>query len=387
MTLCEVARGDLFLGYELVRTLLISWHWSKTSLWRHVDVTFYARFHTVSKVTRGGRLFGIDPLTGKDFSHRKAWIEKLIKHFAGQFAIDVLSFSVMSNHHHQLLRSRPDVAKTWDDTEVARRWLMICPKRKDENNNPMDPLESELDVIRNNPAKVEEIRVRLSDVSWWMRLINQDVAQKANKEDDASGRFFEDRFKGIPVIDEATVLACSVYVDLNWIRACMADTIEQSDFTSGQRRFQALKAHRELFEGFGGNSAVAQRLKLADSFLAPVNLCEATESPGPIPSVSDDRCSDKGFVPMTAEAYLELVDWSARQVASGKPGSTPTSLPPVLERLGLKPTVWLKLVKNFDDLFKTMAGFPENIDQQRAIGTGRRFNVPKQTREALSQSA
>jgi hypothetical protein len=34
----------------------------------------------------------------------------------------------MSNHIHLVLRSRPDVVDTWDDREVARRWLMICPE-------------------------------------------------------------------------------------------------------------------------------------------------------------------------------------------------------------------------------------------------------------------
>lgn len=28
------------------------------------------------------------------------------------------------------LWSRPDVVETWDDTEVARRWLILCPVRK-----------------------------------------------------------------------------------------------------------------------------------------------------------------------------------------------------------------------------------------------------------------
>ncbi|MFN7892926.1 MAG: hypothetical protein ACK5OC_21705, partial [Pirellula sp.] len=36
---------------------------------------------------------------------------------------------VISNHIHLVLRSRPDVVDTWDDREVARRWLMICPKK------------------------------------------------------------------------------------------------------------------------------------------------------------------------------------------------------------------------------------------------------------------
>ena len=341
--------------------------------------------HAVSRVTRGCFLFGDDPRSGKNYDHRKGWIEELIARFAAQFAIDVLAYSILSSHHHQMLRSRHDIVQTWDDTEVARRWLMICPIRKDKDGNPLSPSESELDTIRNCPIRLQEIRLRLSDVSWWMRLLNQRVAQRANKEDGAKGRFFEDRFKGIPVIDDASVLSCAVYVDLNWIRACMAETLELSDYTSAQRRIEAVKTETSSSEL--SEDAERRRQRLADSFLAPVNLCKATGRTEPRPSESDARCSDKGFLPMTSQEYLELLDWSARQVAIGKRGRTPDELPPILRRLGLEPTVWLELVANFDDLFTTMAGRPENIDQKRGRQTGRRFHVRRRTRELFAQAA
>ena len=341
--------------------------------------------HAISRTTRACWLFGDDPCSGKNYDHRKVWIENLIEHFAAYFAIDVLAYSILSNHHHQMLRSRADIVQTWDDTEVARRWLMICPERKDSEGHPLPPSEAELNKIRNCPIRLEEIRLRLSDVSWWMRLLNQRVAQRANCEDQAKGRFFEDRFKGIPVIDEESVLACAVYVDLNWIRACMAETLEQSDYTSCQRRIAALKTDThptELNEG-----AKHRRKLLADSFLAPVDLCESSGRSGPRPSVCGARCSDKGFLPMSSQEYLELLDWSARQAASGKRGRTPTERPPILRRLGLSTTVWLQLVANFDDLFTTMAGLPEHVDQERGRETGRRFHVPKQTRKLFAQAA
>ena len=341
--------------------------------------------HAVSRTTRACWLFGDDPSSGKNYDHRKGWIEGLIKRFAACFAIDVLSYSVLSSHHHQMLRSRPDVAREWDDTEVARRWLMICPERKDNDGNPLPPSESELNKIRNCPERLEEIRLRLSDVSWWMRLLNQRVAQRANKEDGGKGRFFEDRFKGIPVIDEESVLACAVYVELNWIRACMAETLEMSDYTSAQRRIEALKA--ETHAPVVSDEVQRDRQQLADSFLAPVDLCEAVGVPGPQASGNGARCSNKGFLPMTCPAFLELLDWSARQMASGKRGRTDEALPPILLRLGLSPTVWLELVANFDDLFTTMAGLPEHIDQERGKHTGRRFHVPRRTRALLAQSA
>lgn len=366
--------------------------------------------HAISRCTRACRLLGDDPLTGKNCDHRKQWIEDIIKHFAANFAIDVLSYAVLSNHHHQLFRSRPDVVDTWDDTEVARRWLMICPKRKDKVGNPMSPSDPELDVIRNNPVMVEELRVRLSNVSWWMRLLNQRVAQDANKEDGAKGKFFEDRFRGIPVIDEGVQLACSIYIDLNCIRAGMAETIEQSKYTSIGRRFQALQdnlSHLDLKEvdisgvEHAENEAAGQKTLeaelgdlprrdhcgSADSFLAPINVCESVKTPGPDANQTGTRCSDKGFLSMSAEEYLEVADWSARQVVEGKPGHTPPDYPPVLARLGLEPTVWGRLVADFDDLFSTMAGRPENIDQERGLQTGQRFYVRKETRELFAQSA
>ena len=349
--------------------------------------------HVLSRTTRACWLFGDDPLTGKNYDHRKRWIEDLIKRFAAHFAIDVLAYSVLSNHHHQLLRSRPDIVETWSDSEVARRWLMICPKRKDKHGNAKPPTKKELDTIRNCPATLKEYRKRLSDISWWTRLLNQRVAQRANREDDAKGRFFEDRFKGIPVIDEEAVLACAVYVDLNWIRACMAETLELSDFTSAQCRIEALKAETEASSSNQSvdRPAESRPAELADAFLAPVDLCEAAAPPGPQPAGPQPagraaRCSDKGFLAMSCPEYLELLDWSARQVAEGKPGRTPGHLPPILLRLGLAPTVWLELVCNFDDLFSTIAGLPEHIDQECGRQTGRPFHVNQRTRDLFAQA-
>ncbi len=87
------------------------------------------------------------------------------------------SRNVIGNQLHLVLRSRPDVVAVWDDTDVARRWLMLCPLQRDEHGQPVEPTEFELNRIRNDKDRLAEIRLRLSDISWWMRLLSQNIAQ------------------------------------------------------------------------------------------------------------------------------------------------------------------------------------------------------------------
>ena len=150
--------------------------------------------HVISRVVRRCFLLGDDPVTGKNFNHRKGWIEERLRRLAGAFGIDLLAFSCLSNHFHLILRSRPDVVAAWDDTEVARRWLLLCPIRKGDDAASLEPNEFELNSIRHDPDRLAKIRSRLSDISWWMRLLCQDIAQRANREDGEVGKFFQSRF-------------------------------------------------------------------------------------------------------------------------------------------------------------------------------------------------
>ena len=48
---------------------------------------------------------------------------------------------------------------------------------------------SKSELIFFNQA-VKQYRERLSSISWFMRLLNEDIARKANKEDNCTGRFY-----------------------------------------------------------------------------------------------------------------------------------------------------------------------------------------------------
>jgi len=96
----------------------------------------------------------------------------------------------------------------------------------------------------------------------------------------------------------------------------------------------------------------------ADEFLAPVGLQESTTKPGPNASRNDCRCSNKGFLPISAADYLVLLDWTARLLLKGKRGRTRSRSPPILDRLSLSPDIWHGLVSGFGKMFSNVAGQP-----------------------------
>jgi hypothetical protein len=355
-----------------------------------------AILHVTNRTVRRCFLLGTDPVSGKNYDHRKVWIEQQLERLAGGFGIDLLGYAILSNHYHCILRSRPDVVATWDDTEVARRWLRLCPPRKAADGTPEEPTACELNSIRHDPDRVRQIRSRLSDVSWWMRLLCQNIALRANHEDGETGKFWQARFRAVRLLDEAALLACAAYVDLNPIRAALAETLEQSDFTSVQRRIQTLQptppgvpeAGSEAEGTRGGRrprvASGPTRAPAADRFLAPLTMDERATAPRVSGNGGGSRCSDKGFLPLSVPEYLELLDWTARQTVAGKRGTTPTETPPILERLSLPPDTWCALVRDFGRLFCHVAGDPQTVDGTRSRMHRRRFHLRRPARELLT---
>ena len=175
--------------------------------------------HCINRAVRRAMLCGVDHFSGKSYEHRRDWVKERLVYLAKFYGIDVLGYAIMGNHLHVILRNRPDVVATWSDDEVARRIWFLFPKRKDAEKNPCDPTEFEINMLKADSKKLAEYRSRLSDISWLMRQLAEHVAIRANREDKCTGRFWEGRFKSQPLLDEAAIIACSAYVDLNPVRA------------------------------------------------------------------------------------------------------------------------------------------------------------------------
>ena len=88
-------------------------------------------YHCMARCVRRAFLCGYDEFSGKDYEHRKEWIRLRLKELAGVFAVDFCDYAVMSNHLHVILRNRPDWVESWSNEEVATRWRLLFPLRRD----------------------------------------------------------------------------------------------------------------------------------------------------------------------------------------------------------------------------------------------------------------
>jgi REP element-mobilizing transposase RayT len=314
---------------------------------RIVDETAVGIYHCVNRCVRRAFLCGFDAFSNRNFDHRKLWIRRRLESLAGRFAIDVLGFAVMANHLHLVLRNRPDVAANWSDEEVARRWCGLFPRSVDSTSSGSPPTAAwstpeglRERILLADPVQLAECRRRLSSLSWLMRCLCEPIARAANREDEVTGRFWEGRFKCQALLDEAAVLACSMYVDLNPIRAGLAETPETSPFTS---------AHERIVDR---QSAASNSSEGVAGWLAPVAETADSGAPAEQPR---RRASNRGFLPLSLDDYLRLLDWTGRMLRSGCQ-SIPAGLAPLFERLGLNAETWTDCVDQFGRQFHRAVG-------------------------------
>ena len=299
--------------------------------YRQVSIEDTPYYHCISRCVRRAFLCGSDPLTGFNFGHRRQWIVDRIKLMCSVFAVDLCAYAIMNNHYHIVVRINTARVDEWTDAEVAHRWMQIFsgPLLMHQYLASADLTSAELKCIADLFTTWRE---RLADLSWFMRCINEPIARMANSEDRCTGSFWEGRFKSQALLDEKALLACMAYVDLNPIRAAMASTPEQSDYTSVQERIEH-----------------------------PDSGCLAPFS---------DQGNDT--LPFNLKDYLELVDWGGREVKRNKRGYIPVSAPPILVRLKMNASPVLKYLAK-DDLHSSGALGPVSKLRAFAASVGRKF--------------
>ena len=295
-------------------------------------------YHCVTRCVRQCYLCGYDKNTGQSFEHRRGWVEKRTLFLSSVYAIDLCAYAVMSNHVHVVLRVDEKSANSLSMREVLIRWHKLHKGTLLTKSYLAGVALSEAELLSvKRTAAV--YRKRLFSISWFMRDLNEYIARAANAEDECKGRFWEGRFKSQALLDEKALLSCMVYVDLNPIRASLASTPEDSEYTSIKRRIE----------------------------------CKLTRktSTGILPFKSDTACSNQYCLNLTFTEYMTLVTQTGKAVRDDKAGFIDGEYQASLNQIALSSSQWLKASLEFEQHFSIAVGSVSRIKKFQ-LTTGRR---------------
>jgi len=326
-------------------------------------------YHCVSRCVRRAFLCGEDHFSGKSFEHRRGWIATRIKELAHIFAIDVAAYAVMSNHYHLVAHVERERALTWSDDEVLERWTQLFsgPQLVQRYLSPQRAQMGQAEVAM-VLTFAKTYRERLHDLSWFMRVLNESLARQANAEDVCTGRFWEGRFKSQALLDEQALLAAMAYVDLNPVRAGMAETPETSDYTSIQERLGLAPAAVPV-QGMDCRATLAMTQESAMTGGSEADATprhrEAEGRGDPLPQAPlmpfDATGRSTLAVPFGLQEYVELVEWTGRLVHPNKRGSIAENEPPILERIGVDGEAFIAMAASFLKEFGSAVGAPARL--------------------------
>jgi hypothetical protein len=166
------------------------------------------------------------------------------------------------------------------------------------------------------------------------------------------------------------------YVDLNPVRAAIAQTPEESAHTSVQERIKQLKSDP--------HPAKSQMDPPAESEENPSELKDIPVAPLLPFDPALQLCSG---VPFALDDYLELVDTVGRSVHPSKSGYIPEQTPAILVRLGIDVEKFITHSDHFIERFGNHVGTPARLIQLAAARHARYLRGMSRSRELFGGSS
>ena len=302
-----------------------------------VSISDTPYYHLVSRCVRRAFLCGIDNTSQRNYEHRRQWIEERIRLLSSLFGIDICAYAIMNNHYHLVIKLDPCQIEALSAQEVIARWTRLFKGplliQRHQQGSSLSPAEQQTvnDIVN-------VWRQRLTDIAWFMKCLNEPIARMANKEDKCTGHFWESRYKSQALLSEEALLSCMAYVDLNPVRAKIANTPETSEYTSIKERITpTVNTHNVTIKTENSEES----LSTIDVALKP--LLHFNEN-----IISEEQSG----IPFSLTEYLTVVDWTGRMIRNDKRGFISHTSPPILERLSIDSKQWIKNSTQFELRFR-----------------------------------
>ena len=180
-------------------------------------------YHVISRTALDGYPIGD---TEKDY------FVELIRKVGALYFVEILGFCIMGNHFHLLVRMLPDT--DFSDPDIKKRHHDFYGKDR---------------ILVD--GQIPYYREKWFSLSEFMREIKLSFTRFYNRRHNRRGYFWGDRFKSVVVENGDTLINCLAYIDLNPIRAGMADRPEAYRWSSIGHHVQAGKKENFLSLDFG----------------------------------------------------------------------------------------------------------------------------------------
>jgi len=149
----------------------------------------------------------------------KEILRKMIGQVAAFSGVEVLTYCIMGNHFHVLVRV-PEPAPI-SDAELIRRYRILYPKPTKYQTASIAVMEKQL---AENGEEAEAIRrrllARMYNVSEYMKAVKQRFSVWYNHSHQRKGTLWAERFKSVLVEGRGNPLqTMAAYIDLNPVRA------------------------------------------------------------------------------------------------------------------------------------------------------------------------
>ena len=164
----------------------------------------------MSRTVNGERL--LDDVA-KEVLRKQLW---QISDYCG---LEIITYAIMSNHFHVLVRVPQKPAVT--DAELVRRFRILYPKPTKYQTARFDVIQSQL---KSNGDAAKEWRnqqlAMMGDLSQFMKLVKQRFSVWYNRSHQRYGTLWAERFKSVLVEATSGVMrTMAAYIDLNPVRA------------------------------------------------------------------------------------------------------------------------------------------------------------------------
>jgi putative transposase len=278
----------------------------------------------------------------------KEVLRKQLWQVADYCGLEILTYAIMSNHFHVLVRvpQKTPVA----DSELIRRYRTLYPKPTKYQAARFEAIQAQL---KSDEAAAVIWRNRqlamMGDLSPFMRLVKQRFSTWFNRSHDRYGTLWSERFKSVLVEAKSGVMrTMAAYIDLNAVRASLVDDPKDFRFcgygeaVAGNKRAQT--GLKSVVEGVEWNDVQelyrqtlfgrGSKVKTQANRLSSDDFNRVIAENGRLPLATVLRCRVRYFndgAVLGSQAFVQLHLSTYQRQAGRRSRTVPRPIPRVTE--------------------------------------------------------